>query len=221
MDLGDVRREYERGTLRRTELSDDPVSQFEAWYRDAERAGVPEVNAVSLATVDREGRPTARTVLVKYFDASGFVFFTNTASRKARDIEGNPEVCLLFFWQPLERQVVVRGTAEKISRAETLRYFVRRPHGSQLGAWVSRQSSVISSRQILAAELDKMRRKFAEGSVPMPDFWSGYRVRPRDMEFWQGGRDRLHDRFLYRRSASGWTIDRLAPSPFSPKMFSA
>ena len=211
MDLGDVRREYERGTLRRTELNDDPVAQFEAWYRDAERAGVPEVNAVSLATVDREGRPTARTVLVKYFDASGFVFFTNTASRKARDIEGNPEVCLLFFWQPLERQVVVRGTAEKISRAETLRYFVRRPHGSQLGAWVSRQSSVISSRQILAAELDKMRRKFAEGSVPMPDFWSGYRVRPRDMEFWQGGRDRLHDRFLYRRSPSGWTIDRLAP----------
>jgi pyridoxamine 5'-phosphate oxidase len=211
MDLGDVRREYERGTLRRSELQDDPVAQFEAWYRDAEQAGVPEVNAVALATVDAGGRPTVRTVLVKYFDADGFVFFTNTCSRKASDIAVNPEVCLLFFWQPLERQVVIRGAAERVSRTETLQYFMRRPHGSQLGAWVSRQSSVISSRQILSAQLDKMRRKFAEGSVPMPDFWSGYRVRPRDMEFWQGGRDRLHDRFLYSRSGHGWTIDRLAP----------
>ena len=211
MDLGDVRREYEHGTLRRSELHDDPVAQFEAWYRDAEEAGVPEVNAASLATVDAAARPTARTVLVKYFDAGGFVFFTNTGSRKAADIEVNPEVCLLFFWQPLERQVIIRGTADKVSRSETLRYFMRRPHGSQLGAWVSRQSTVISSRQILAAQLDKMRRKFSEGSVPMPDFWSGYRVRPRDMEFWQGGRDRLHDRFLYSRAGTGWTIDRLAP----------
>ena len=211
MDLGDVRREYERATLLRSDLHEDPVAQFEAWYRDAERAAVPEVNAASLATVDGSGRPTARTVLVKYFDAEGFVFFTNTGSRKAADIAANPEVCLLFFWQPLERQVIIRGTADKISRGETLRYFMRRPHGSQLGAWVSRQSTVISSRQILAAQLDKMRRKFAEGSVPMPDFWSGYRVRPRDMEFWQGGRDRLHDRFLYSQSETGWRIDRLAP----------
>ena len=211
MDLGDIRREYERAMLSRAELKGDPITQFEAWYRDAEAAQVAEVNAVSLSTVDADGRPTARTVLVKYFVADGVVFFTNTGSRKAADIEANPHVCLLFFWQPLERQVIIRGAAEKVSRAETMRYFARRPRGSQLGAWVSRQSSVISSRQILAAQLESMRRKFADGDVPMPDFWSGYRVRPRDVEFWQGGRDRLHDRFLYRRAADGWTVDRLAP----------
>ena len=148
---------------------------------------------------------------MKYFDASGFVFFTNLESAKADQIAANPHVALLFYWQPLERQVRIRGGAEKIKTSEAVRYFMTRPRGSQLGAWVSDQSSVINSRTLLETKLDEMKRRFGKGEIPLPSFWGGYRVRPEQIEFWQGRTNRLHDRFLYTRETAGWQVERLAP----------
>ncbi len=167
---------------------------------------------MSLATVDAEQRPACRTVLLKYFDSRGFVFFTNLSSNKSRQIEGNANVALLFFWPDLGRQVCMRGTAERVSTKETLRYFTTRPRGSQIGAWVSSQSSIISSRSLLEAKVEEMKRKFADKKIPVPSFWGGFRVIPAEYEFWQGHPDRLHDRFLYsRRGSENWGIERLAP----------
>ncbi len=211
-NLSDMRSEYARGHLRREDLKPDPIEQFTLWFEQVCRAGVIEPNAMSLATVGADGRPSARTVLLKSYDARGFVFFTNLESRKSRQIAENPRVCLLFPWLALERQVIIGGPAERISTAEVLAYFVKRPFGSQLAAWVSHQSSVISSRKILEMKWDEMKRKFADGRVPLPSFWGGYRVKPQEMEFWQGGTNRLHDRFLYTRQGDGsWSIERLAP----------
>jgi pyridoxamine 5'-phosphate oxidase len=211
MDIGDLRSEYSGQPFRRSDLDPDPVTQFARWFEQAREVVQPEVNACTLATMGLDGRPSARTVLLKYFDGDGFVFFTNLESQKARQIAENPAVALLFFWQTLERQVCIRGTAERISAAEALRYFVRRPRSSQLSAWVSEQSSVITSRSVLEMKLDEMKRKFADGDVPLPSFWGGYRVRPDEMEFWQGRASRLHDRLRYRLSAGEWVIERLAP----------
>jgi pyridoxamine 5'-phosphate oxidase len=210
-DISELRSEYARSALRRTDLADDPVCQFERWFGEARDAGVAESNAMALATVGADAQPSVRTVLMKYFDASGFVFFTNLESVKADQIAANPRVALLFYWQPLERQVRIRGGAEKIKTSEALRYFMKRPRGSQLGAWVSDQSSVINSRTLLEAKLDEMKRRFGKGEIPLPSFWGGYRVRPDQIEFWQGRTNRLHDRFLYSRQASGWQVERLAP----------
>ena len=210
-DVSDMRREYDRGALRRRDLKPDALAQFEAWFDEARTAGLPEPNAMSLATTGSDGRPGVRTVLLKYYDASGFVFFTNTESDKARQITDNPNVALLFYWQPLERQVIVRGEAEAVAKREVLRYFVTRPRDSQLGAWVSEQSRAISSRKLLELKLDEMRRRFVGGRIPLPSFWGGYRVRPHDIEFWQGRPNRLHDRFLYIRGEGEWAIRRLAP----------
>jgi pyridoxamine 5'-phosphate oxidase len=212
MTVSPSRTEYTRGQLRREDLRDDPIAQFERWFREACDADVVEPNAMSLATAGTDGRPSLRTVLLKSYDARGFLFFTNLESRKAQQIAENPHVALLFAWLALERQVIVSGAAEKISSVEAFAYFATRPRGSQIGAWVSRQSSVISTRQVLEKAWEEMMRKFGAGQVPLPPTWGGYRVKPEQIEFWQGRANRLHDRFLYsRRDDGSWTIERLAP----------
>lgn len=212
MDISKLRREYSRAALDLDNLDQNPVRQFEKWFDDAKNSEMPDPNGMSLATVDSQGQPSLRTVLLKYFDETGFVFFTNYQSRKSIEIEGNNKVSLLFPWIILERQVIIYGRAEKISTMESLKYFSSRPKGSQIGAWVSQQSSIISSRSLLLSQFDEMKRKFAKGEVPLPSFWGGYRVRPFAIEFWQGRENRLHDRFMYTHQEDGqWTIQRLAP----------
>lgn len=212
MDISQLRREYATTVLDRDNLDDDPFRQFAIWLQNACDAQLPEPNAMSVATATATGAPSLRTVLLKYYDREGFVFFTNYESRKARQIAANPQVAAMFFWAELARQVVIEGRAERISTAASLKYFATRPRGSQLGAWCSPQSSVISSRQLLQQKLAEMSRKFANHEVPLPSFWGGYRVVPQRIEFWQGQENRLHDRFLYQRQADdSWTIERLAP----------
>ncbi len=211
MDLADFRKEYSARGLRREELNPDPVAQFSEWFIQATELAVHEPNAMTLATVDASGMPYQRTVLLKYYDKDGFVFFTNYSSRKAKQIAENPKVSLLFPWITLERQVIIQGHAERISTAESLRYFASRPRESQIGAWVSNQSEVITSRKFLMQKLAEIREKFHQGEIPLPSFWGGYRVVPHSVEFWQGGPARLHDRFLYQKEADSWQIARLAP----------
>ncbi|MGV2826736.1 pyridoxamine 5'-phosphate oxidase [Myxosarcina sp. GI1(2024)] len=213
MNIGDLRREYTLEGLTRERLNADPVRQFELWFQQACTAELPEPNAMCLATVSATGEPLQRMVLLKYFDRQGLVFFTNYESRKARQIADNPQVSLLFFWAALERQVQISGKAIQISTAESLKYFATRPRGSQIGAWCSQQSKVISSRQMLEMKFDEMKRKFGDREIPLPSAWGGYRVVPHSFEFWQGRPNRLHDRFLYTYSdvESAWEIHRLAP----------
>jgi pyridoxamine 5'-phosphate oxidase len=212
-DLSELRREYAARELDAATVDPDPIAQFALWFDEANESGVLEPNAMVLATAGSDGAPTQRTVLLKYFDSTGLVFFTNYGSRKARQIGENARVSLLFPWLPLQRQVEINGVAEKVSMVESLRYFARRPRESQLGAWVSRQSSVVSTRSLLLGKLDELRRKFAGGEIPLPSFWGGFRVVPSRLEFWQGGPHRLHDRIEYSRAdaTSPWTIQRLAP----------
>lgn len=207
----DEPRKYVRGPLKRSDLDPDPFVQFEEWFDEACQRVPIEPHAMSLATTDDSGAPDVRMVLMKYFDREGFVFFTNLASRKATHIDVNPNVALLFWWPVLERQIRITGVAERISSVEAAKYFVTRPRGSQLGAWVSKQSHVLTSRKALEMKLDEMKRKFADREVPLPSFWGGYRVVPRAIELWQGQPDRLHDRFQYLRDGAGWRIERLAP----------
>lgn len=209
-DVAELRRNYTRDGLRRNSLDPDPVGQFRRWFTDAVAAELVEPNAMVLSTTDGR-RPSSRTVLLKAYDERGFVFFTNYESRKARDIAAQAEVSLLFPWYPLERQVGLLGKAERISAAESLAYFASRPHGSRLGAWVSQQSTVITSRKLLEMKWEEVKRKFSEGEVPLPSFWGGFRVVPVEFEFWQGRENRLHDRFRYVRSEDGWAVERLAP----------
>ncbi len=210
--IQDLRSEYARGELDLEHLKPNPFDQFALWFQQALDAQVIEPNAMSLATTGSDLRPTVRTVLLKSYDERGFVFFTNFESRKARQISENPQACALFPWLALERQVIISGTVTKVSTAESLAYFVTRPRGSQIGAWVSPQSSVITRRALLEQHWEEMKRKFGEGEIPLPSFWGGFRIIPRDIEFWQGRRSRLHDRFLYARQADqSWKIDRLAP----------
>lgn len=212
MDLSDMRTDYRPEELRRALLDDSPFEQFTAWFEEATASRQVEPNAFSLATTSTTGTPSLRTVLLKYFDTEGFVFFTNYESAKAKDIAGNPRVCMLFPWLSLSRQVVIKGNAEKISAKDSLKYFIRRPRESQLGAWISQQSRVISSRSILESKMEEIRQRFGRGDVSLPPFWGGFRVVPNSFEFWQGGPNRIHDRFLYSLEGDeSWNIQRLAP----------
>ena len=211
MDLTFMRQGYQNEGLSKEELSPDPFLQFEAWFKEANETE-PIPNAMSLATVNHSGSPMMRTVLLKLFDDNGFVFFTNYKSRKAEQISENQNVAVLFNWVALERQVSINGVAEKVERSESLKYFMGRPRGSQLGAWVSDQHSVLSSRKILEMKLDEIKQKFGENEIPLPEFWGGFRIKPKRFEFWQGRPNRLHDRFLYSKiDDESWKIERLAP----------
>ncbi|MCS5585116.1 MAG: pyridoxamine 5'-phosphate oxidase [Pseudomonadales bacterium] len=211
MSLEDNRREYDCGKLTRESLPDNPFEQFKLWMDQAIEAGIQDPTAMSVATVDGSGKPWQRMVLLKDFDQRGFVFYTNLGSRKAREIEGNPQVCLHFPWLRLDRQVIVGGRAERLSTVDVMKYFLSRPKGSQLAAWASKQSSRINSRQALETQFSQIKEKFAKGDIPLPDFWGGFRVVPEEIEFWQGGENRLHDRFSYQLDDGDWEISRLSP----------
>lgn len=208
----DLRRDYRQQALKKSDLNPDPVEQFRKWFEEACAAELTEPNAMTLACADATGKVSARTVLLKAYDSRGFVFFTNYKSRKSKALEENPKASLLFPWLDLERQVEINGIAEKISTAESLAYFTKRPFGSRVGAWVSRQSSIITSRSILEAKFEEMMEKFKNGNVPLPDFWGGWRIVPKEIEFWQGRSNRLHDRFRYiHQSDNSWQVNRHSP----------
>lgn len=211
MNLEDLRRDYLMGGLEQQDLAAEPVAQFEIWLQQAIELQLKDPTAMTVATVDASGQPSQRIVLLKQVNQAGFVFFTNFGSRKARDLALNPKVSLHFPWHDIERQVKVCGVASKISAVESARYFLSRPKESQLAAWASHQSHPVSTRQLLLQQVARMKEKFAHGDIPAPDFWGGFRVVPHEIEFWQGGVNRLHDRFNYTRTEQGWTIERLAP----------
>ncbi len=209
--IAHLRREYTRGGLRRKDLPAQPLALFENWLRQACDAQLPDPTAMSVATVDERGQPYQRIVLLKHYDEHGMVFYTNLGSRKAQQLEQNPRISLLFPWHMLERQVMVLGSVEKLSALEVMKYFHSRPRDSQIGAWVSKQSSRISARGVLESKFLELKQKFLQGEIPLPSFWGGFRIKIESMEFWQGGEHRLHDRFIYQRDGDGWKIDRLAP----------
>ena len=212
MNLESLRREYLHGGLSLDELAADPLDQFSMWMQQAIELGIGDPNAMTIATVSADGQPSQRIVLLKHFDASGFVFYTNYGSRKADELDTNPKISLHFPWHSIDRQVKVCGKAVKVSAAESLKYFASRPKESQIAAIASQQSRVLTSRSFLMNQFESVKQKFSNGEIPLPDFWGGYRVEPKEIEFWQGGANRLHDRFRYLQSSgSSWSIDRLAP----------
>ena len=211
MSIADIRREYARARLDEAHVSPDPVAEFDRWFSQAQEAKVLEPNAMALATATRDGTPSVRMVLLKGFDERGFVFFTDYRSRKGAELEGNPRAALAFYWGELERQVRITGTVELTSAQESEEYFRTRPRGSRLGAWVSHQSRVIPSRDLLESRLREVEERFPTEDVPLPPHWGGYRLRPEEVEFWQGREDRLHDRIRYLRDGGGWKVERLSP----------
>ena len=210
MKIADLRQEYMRAGLSEGDVERDPIRQFELWFKEALAAGVPLANAMTLATADAAGAPSARAVLLKGIEDGGFVFYTSYASRKARELAARRDACLVFLWSELERQVRIEGAAAQVPEADSDRYFARRPLGARLSAWASAQSEPVPSRQHLEERMAEMKRRYGD-APPRPPHWGGFRVAPRAIEFWQGRADRLHDRLLYLRNAAGWTLQRLAP----------
>lgn len=211
MSISSIRKDYQLQSLELTDVAATPVLQFDKWWNEAVSSSIEEVNAMTLATVNPDGKPAARIVLLKGFDENGFIFFTNYLSEKGKSISAHPYASLVFFWKELERQVRVEGSCIQVSKSESDEYFLSRPIGSRLGAWASPQSTVISSRTVLDQNLDRVTAQYADGIVPRPDHWGGYRVIPEMVEFWQGRPSRLHDRIRYRKEESQWLIERLAP----------
>jgi pyridoxamine 5'-phosphate oxidase len=212
MNLESLRREYLHGGLSLDELAADPLDQFSMWMQQAIELGIGDPNAMTIATVSADGQPSQRIVLLKHFDASGFVFYTNYGSRKADELHTNPKISLHFPWHTIDRQVKVCGETVKVSAAESLKYFASRPKESQIAAIASQQSRVLTSRSFLLNQFESLKQKFNKGEIPLPDFWGGYRIKPKEIEFWQGGANRLHDRFRYLlQDDTSWSIDRLAP----------
>lgn len=210
MNVADLRQEYMRAGLAEADAHADPLAQFERWFRDAQAAGLPLVNATTLATVSASGAPTARVVLLKAVERGGFVFYSNYLSRKGRELAAQPLACLVFLWAELERQVRVEGRVDRVPAADSDAYYATRPLGARLSAWASAQSDTVASRADLERSLEAMRTRHGENPT-RPPHWGGYRLLPEAIEFWQGRADRLHDRLLYRRGAKGWAIERLAP----------
>ena len=211
-DLSDYRKSYDKSELTIDQSDQDPFEQFKTWFEEVEAvAGVEEVNAMTVATIGLDGFPKSRVVLLKSYDEEGFVFYTNYQSEKGKALAANPDVCLSFFWPNLERQVIIKGKAEKVTEETSTTYFNSRPEGSRLGAWVSPQSDVIPGREFLEERLKRLEEEFAEKEIPKPDHWGGYKVIPVEFEFWQGRPNRLHDRLRYTPGGVHWKLERLAP----------
>ena len=211
MDVSSLRREYTRAGLDRADMAPDPIAQFREWFEKVVNADLHEPNAMILATATQDGRPSARTVLLKGYDERGFVFYTNYEGRKARELEANPACALLFYWGELERQVRIEGRAGRLSAEESDAYFASRPRGSRLGAWASQQSRPVEDRSVLEERVRALEAEYEGREVLRPSFWGGYRVEPEVVEFWQGRENRLHDRLVYRRTGGGWKMERLQP----------
>ena len=210
--IADIRKDYRLKKFTEAEAASNPIEQFTKWWNDAIKSEIDEVNAMTLATADSNGKPSARIVLLKGYDKNGFVFFTNYQSQKGKELEQNPQACLVFYWKEVERQIKIEGIVEKLSPEDNDVYFFSRPEGSRIGAWSSPQSSVIKSRDVIEANVKKYTSKFLNKEIPRPDHWGGYIVKPTLIEFWQGGASRLHDRIQYSlQKKSTWKIERLAP----------
>ncbi len=211
INIAGIRNEYKQQSLLETDVVQHPIEQFDKWWDEAIKSEITEVNAMTLATATSAGIPSARIVLLKGYDKNGFVFFTNYQSHKGKEMEQNANVCLVFFWAALERQVRINGTVEKISAAESDAYFMSRPAGSRIGAWASPQSTVIATRAIIEERSQQYEKQYSDGNIPRPPHWGGYLVKPHQIEFWQGRPSRLHDRIQYSLHNGSWSIERLAP----------
>jgi pyridoxamine 5'-phosphate oxidase len=211
VDVSSLRKEYTRAGLNKTDVHPDPIVQFHEWFEKVIDADLHEPNAMILATVTADGKPSARTVLLKGYDERGFIFYTNYEGRKANEIEANPRCSILFYWGELERQVRIEGRASRLSGEESDAYFASRPRGSRLAAWASEQSSPVENRSVLEERVRALEDEYEGREIPRPPFWGGYRVEPNTIEFWQGRENRLHDRLVYRREDGAWRIERLQP----------
>lgn len=211
MKLDGIRSDYKKGSLERDDLGEDPINQFSIWMEDALKARIEEPTAMTLATADAYGKPSARTLLLKGYTQEGFIFYTNLSSRKGSHLEVNPHAAILFFWPALERQIRIEGRIKILERQQSVEYFDSRPYGSRLAASISPQSQVIPNRKFLEEKMEDLSRKYQSDKIPMPEEWGGYKLMPEYFEFWQGRANRLHDRFRYTLIDGKWSIDRLAP----------